>query len=288
MRVELATQRANILGEGPLWHAGRARLYWVDIRSRRIEWLEPQSGAAGRHETPVRASALAVRAAGGLLLAGDRCIGVLDLETGAFEQRLSFEAGKPNNRSNDGAMGADGRFWFGTMDDAAAPRQGALYALSSDWRLQCLREGLSIPNGIAIAANGRTLYLADSLDQTISTHAIGADGALGPPARFFSAHGKAATPDGAALDAEGFLWSAQWDGACLLRLAPDGAVAAKVDMPVSRPTACAFGGPDLNTLYITSAREGLSPAELARQPLAGSVFKLAAPAPGLPRPAFAG
>lgn len=108
------------------------------------------------------------------------------------------------------------------------------------------------------------------------------------PSPFFSAKGEIFTPDGAALDADGFLWSAQWDGACVLRLSPDGALADKIDMPVSRPTACAFGGPGLKTLYVTSARDGLSEEQLAREPLAGSVFKIEAGVAGRLALQFAG
>lgn len=286
MRVELAARRENVLGEGPVWDGARGRLYWVDIRSRRIEWLERQSGAEGHYDLDVRASALALGASGGLLVAADHSLGVLDPDTGVIETRVVFEADKPRNRTNDGGMCADGRFWFGTMNDAAAAGEGALYALSPDWRLERMRGGLGIPNGIASAADGRLLYVADSLEQVIWTHRIEA-GALSPPSLFYAAS-DAATPDGAALDEEGFLWSAQWDGACVLRLAPDGAIERRIDMPVSRPTACAFGGAGLATLYVTSARDGLSAEQLAREPLAGSVFCIETGIAGLQYPLFAG
>lgn len=287
MQVELAARRENILGEGPLWDATRGRLYWVDIRAKRIEWLEPDSGAEGRYDLEARASALALRAGGGLLVAADHGVWSLDLHTGAFERRVSFEADKPRNRTNDGGMGADDRFWFGTMDDDAEPGCGALYALAPDWRLEVMRQGIGIPNGIVSTADCSTLYVADSLEQVIWRHHI-QQGALCEPSRFFSTRGEMLTPDGAALDEEGCLWSAQWDGACVLRLAPDGAVERRVDMPVSRPTACAFGGRERTTLYVTSARDGLSAAQLAREPLAGSVFSIETGIAGVEYPQFAG
>lgn len=287
MRVELAVRRENVLGEGPLWDGSQGRLYWVDIRQRLVEWFEPESGAAGNYELQARPSALALRSGGGLLVAADHCVGVLDLRTGALEPRVSFEQDKPHNRTNDGGMGADGRFWFGTMDDRAKPGHGALYALAPDWRLSTLLDGVGIPNGIVASADGGMLYMADSLEQEIRSYRV-SGGALSEAALFFSAKGESSTPDGAALDEEGFLWSAQWDGACLLRLRPDGAVAEKVSLPVSRPTACSFGGPDLRTLYITSARDGLSRDQLAREPLAGSIFKIRAGVAGVLRHRFAG
>ena len=285
MRVELAARRENILGEGPLWDREHGRLYWVDIRRKRVEWIEPERNVASQCELPVRASALALRASGGLIVAGDHCVGVLDVGSGAFESRVTFEQDKPSNRTNDGGVGADGRFWFGTMDDGAGAGQGALYALSPDWRLSLVRDGLGIPNGIVSA--GDRLYMADSLEQTIMSYRI-IDGGLSEPTLFFSARGEVLTPDGAALDEQGFLWSVQWDGACVLRLSPDGGVDRKIDMPVSRPTTCAFGGAELKTLYVTSARDGLSAAQLAREPLAGCVFSIETGIAGVEYPHFAG
>lgn len=286
MRVEIAARRENILGEGPLWDEARGRLYWVDIRAKRIEWVEPDGGAEGRYDLAVRPSALALREAGGLLVAADRCVGVLDVQTGDFDPRVAFDEDRPNNRTNDGGMGADGRFWFGTMDDGAEPERGRLYALSPDWRLATMRENIGIPNGIVGVRSGM-LYVADSLEQVIWSHRVEAQ-ALSKPSLFFSARGEVFTPDGAAIDEDGFLWSAQWDGACILRFSPEGGLERKIDLPVSRPTACAFGGPDLSTLFVTSARDGLGADQLAREPLAGSVFSLRTPVRGVRGPMFAG
>lgn len=288
MQVELAARRENTLGEGPLWDAELGRLYWVDIRGKRIEWLQPDTGAAGQYPLPLRPSALALRDTGGLVAAADRCVGVLDINTGAFEARIEFDQDRPRNRANDGGMAADGRFWFGTMDDDAQPGCGALYVLSPDWRLRAMRQGLGIPNGIVSTADASRLYVADSLERKIYAHEVGAKNTLSDPEVFFSSTDVKATPDGAALDEEGCLWSAQWGGACILRLSPDGAVDRKIEMPVSQPTACAFGGRDMTILYVTSARDGLSREQLVREPLAGSVFSIPTKTAGLRLPAFAG
>jgi sugar lactone lactonase YvrE len=287
MRVELAARRENILGEGPLWDSALGRLYWVDIRAKCIEWIEPASGSEGRYDLAVRPSALALCEMGELLVAADHSVGLLDVLSGAFTPRVVFEEDKPRNRTNDGGIGADGRFWFGTMDDDAEAGRGALYALSPDWKLSVMREPLGIPNGIVMTSDGGKLFVADSMEGVIWAHGVAADGALSEPSLFFSAKGGASTPDGAALDEEGYIWSAQWDGGCMLRIAPDGAVDRKIDMPVTRPTACAFGGPDLTTLYVTSARGGLSANRLAREPLAGSVFSVATGIAGLHTRLFA-
>lgn len=287
MKIEIAARRQNVLGEGPLWDPDAGRLYWADIRSRRIEWIEPPTGACGRYEVPVRASALSRTEGGRLLVAGDHCIGLLDLQGGAFEPRVTFEHNLPSNRANDGKLIGDGRFLFGTMDDEARPGRGALYALSSDWSLTPLKEGLGIPNGIVGTEDGKQLFLADSLDQLIWRHELRSDGSLGERRLHFSAVGGRHTPDGAALDREGCLWSAQWDGGRVMRIAPDGSVDRAVDLPVTRPTACAFGGPNLKTLFVTSARDGLSAEQLAREPLAGSVFMVDVDVEGVQLGAFA-
>jgi sugar lactone lactonase YvrE len=287
MRVELAARRENTLGEGPLWDPARGRLYWVDIRAKCVEWIEPGNGGEGRCDLAVRASALALCETGELLVAADRCVGFLDVDSGGFTPRVVFEEDKPRNRTNDGGTGADGRFWFGTMDDDAEAALGSLYALSPDWKLAVMRGPLGIPNGIIMTPDGGKLFVADSMQGVIWAHDVDADGMLSEPSLFFSAQGEAFTPDGAALDEEGYIWSAQWDGGCVLRLAPDGAVEGRIDMPVSRPTACAFGGADLTTLYVTSARGGLSADQRAREPLAGSVFSVATGVAGVRKPLFA-
>jgi L-arabinonolactonase len=287
MEARLIARRQNQLGEGPVWDDRAGRLYWVDIRNRLIEWLDVASGDAGVFKLEVRPSALGVREAGGLVVAADHCVGVLDAETGRFEARVMFEQDRPRNRTNDGGIAADGRFWFGTMDDAAEERSGALYALSSDWTLRPVLDGLGIPNGIVSSADGTRLFVADSMERVIRSYALDpVQGALGAASEFARAQG--ASPDGAALDEEGFLWSAQWDGARVVRYAPDGTIERSIELPVSRPTSCTFGGAALTTLFITTARDELSPEQLRDQPLAGCVFASDVGFRGVRYPRFAG
>lgn len=287
MEARLLARRETQLGEGPLWDDRSGRLYWVDIRNRLIEWLDPARDVGGVYRLAVRPSALGLRESGGLIVAADHCVGVLDLESGAFEPRVSFEEDRPRNRTNDGAVLADGRFWFGTMDDAGQERSGALYTLSPDWTLTRMLDGLGIPNGIVSDASGKTLFVADSAEGAIRKYELdGKTGALGPAKDF--AVVEIVSPDGAALDVEGGLWSAQWDGGRVVRHAPDGSIEAAIELPVSRPTSCIFGGADLKTLFITSARDGLSAEELAMQPLAGSVFAADVGVRGVTYPRFAG
>jgi sugar lactone lactonase YvrE len=287
MEATLLARRQNQLGEGPMWEERSGRLYWVDIRQQLIEWLDVASGDAGVFKLGVRPSALGVREEGGLVVAADQCVGVLDLETGRFEVRVTFEHERPGNRTNDGGVAADGRFWFGTMDDKGEKRTGALYALAPDWSLRCALDGLGIPNGIVSSADGSQLFLADSSLGVIRVHSLDRETGALSSARDFARVADSA-PDGAALDEEGFLWSAQWDGGRVVRYAPDGTIERSVSVPVSRPTSCAFGGAEFTTLFITSARDGLSQALLSKEPLAGSVFSVVAGVRGVRYPRFNG
>lgn len=287
MEARLLARRENQLGEGPVWDLRTGRLYWVDIRKGLIEWLDPQRGVHGVYDVGARCSALGLREEGGLVVAADRTVGVFDFDAGRYEPRLTFEQDRPRNRTNDGGVAADGRFWFGTMDDSGAESSGALYALSPDWTLRRAFDGLGIPNGIVSSADGRTLFVADSAAGIIRAHSLDpASGSLGEARDFAAATG--VSPDGAALDEEGGLWSAQWDGARVVRYAPDGGIERSIELPVSRPTSCAFGGDGHATLFITSARDELSAAELAAQPLAGSVFAADVGVRGVSYPRFAG
>jgi L-arabinonolactonase len=289
VHITLVMRREALLGESPLWDDRSGRLYWVDIRAGTLEWIVPTSGRFTRLDVGVRISALGVREGRGLIAAADHSVGILDSDQGRFEPLVSFEPELPRNRTNDGGVGQDGRFWFGTMDDGAAPGQGGLYSVGPDWILKRALGGLDIPNGIVTAANGTVLYMADSGRKLIETRALDpTTGVLQLPKLFADFADDAFTPDGAAVDEEGCLWSALWDGGRIVRLTPDGRLDGSIDLPVSRPTSCAFGGPNLGTLYVTSARGGLKTETLEKEPLAGSVFAIETGVRGAPVSIFAG
>ena len=286
--VTVAARRTNILGEGPCWDAGRGRLYWLDIKGKKLEWLEPARGAEGALDLPVRASAMAPRGDASLVLATELGFATLDPDTGAFEVKIEVEPERPGNRSNDGGVDLQGRFWMGTMDDAEEHRSGALYRLDPDWTCHRVLDGAAILNTVAVSPDGRTFYQADSKDQTIYAWDLDAHGVLSRQREFVDLRGTEAYPDGSAVDAEGFLWNAQWGAWRLVRYTPEGTVDRIVEMPVEQPSSCAFGGETLDTLYVTSARVGLSDEALAAQPDAGCLFSLRPGVKGLALPDFAG
>ena len=285
--VRCVAASGDELGEGPVWAAAEGRLYWFDIQGRRLNWLEHATGDWGRFELPVRASVAASFSGGGLILVTEAGLGAFDTASGRFTPRqpMTFE---PGFRTNDGKIDVAGRLWWSTMDDDGGKRPGALYRTDPDGRTHRVLEGVHIANTVSCSADGATMYLADSSLRTLWTFPVGADGTLGERRVFASTRGEAAAPDGSAIDAEGFVWNAQWGASRIVRYAPDGRIDRIVAFPVTKVTSCAFGGPDLTTLYVTSARENLSAAERAAQPLAGNLFAFEPGVAGLALPAFEG
>jgi sugar lactone lactonase YvrE len=272
---------ADRLGEGPCWSPQDGRLYWFDIKAAKLSWLTPGVAGFESVDLPFRASAAAVRAAGGLMLATERGLAVFD--PGAGAAALTDPVALPEGfRSNDGKIDPQGRFWWSSMDDADGARPGAIFVTEAHGRPRQAIDGIHIANSLAFSADGATMYLADSLKDTIWAYDAGDLGRR----RVFATTTDGASPDGAAMDADGFLWSAHWGGSRVVRYAPDGRVDRIVAMPVRQPTCCAFGGPDLATLYVTSAWDGLSPEDHAAQPLAGCVFAFEPGVRGQPLPAF--
>jgi len=275
----------NTLGEGPIWDPAAKRLYWFDIKQSRLHWGDTTSGETDFRQLPTRASAAAIRAGGGLLLATERGLEDFDLSTGELSLRWKLEAAR-GFRSNDGKIDVSGRFWWGTMDDHHGERPGVLYRYDPDGSCTQVVDGIHIVNTVSCSPDGRTYYLADSRKGVIWAYDMDEAGGLSSR-RDFARPDKGA-PDGSAVDAEGYLWNAQWGAWRIVRYAPDGSVDRIVEMPVEQPSSCAFGGPDMTTLYVTTAREYLSPEALEAQPLAGSVLAFEAGVKGLALPAFEG
>jgi sugar lactone lactonase YvrE len=286
------------IGEGAFWCPDERAIYWLDVPMPSV--LHRFTPASASHEVwpmPEMITAMAKRDDGSLLIASERGISFFDPKEGKLNRQIAPETDRPRNRSNDGAPDGRGRFWMGTMMNNLGPSgedlpiteaSGALWCIEPDLTYRRAIEGITITNGVVWSPDWRTLYVADSHLQVI--HAYDFDLARGFVAnrREFSSITDLGYPDGAAVDSEGYLWSARWEGHCIARLAPDGAVDRIVAIPASRVTSCAFGGEDLRTLYVTTARLGITAEEAARYSEQGGLFALRAPVPGLPRPRFAG
>jgi sugar lactone lactonase YvrE len=287
--AECVLRRDCLLGEGPCWDWRSGRLYWVDIKGRAIEFLCPRTGIHRRFAVDVEPSGLAMRADGTLVVACSRGCGLFEPGNGTLHSKWIIEKGRAQNRCNDAKADSMGRFWVGTMHDGETENTGALYCIDSDRSVRLALDNIGIANTLAWSPDDTTFYFADSRIQTIFAFDFESKTARLSNRRIFATTvGQAMTPDGSAIDRNGYLWNAQWGGARVVRYAPDGRIDRIICLPVSQPTSCAFGGSDLSTLYITSARAGLNAKQLACEPLAGSIFAVNAGTSGLPVADYAG
>lgn len=288
--VELVLKAEDDLGEGPVWAVREQALYRTDIKGHAVHRWNPATGDRRTWRTPAEVGCLALRERGGAVVALRNGFHLLDLDSGTLRLIGDPEPGRDGNRFNDGKCDRLGRFWAGTMEDTETHPNGALWVLWPDGRIEQRLAGITCSNGIGWSPDGHTMYYTDSRTDRISAYDFDPDTATLSAPRVVVEEPPSCqwVPDGLTVDAEGYLWSCKWDGWRVVRYAPDGSIDRVLPMPVARPTSCTFGGPDLGTLYITSARTGFSEAQLACQPLAGSVFAARPGVCGLPEPLFAG
>lgn len=284
MNVRCVVQASDRLGEGPVWSPLERRLYWFDIKGLRLSWYEPATDARGTFALPLRASAAAPRTAGGLIVATEKGLAKVDPDAGTIEITDPQDLGE-GFRSNDGKIDTMGRFWWSSMDDDGGARPGKVFVTTPNGVTRTALTGIHIANTVSVSPDGSVLYVADSARKAIYAHQM-AD--LKQVREFANTRAEPATPDGSAVDVDGYLWNAQWGGSRIVRYAPDGSIDRIVAMPVSQPTSCAFGGEDLSTLYVTSAWDELSPQARAAQPLAGALFAFEPGVKGLALPLFRG
>ena len=270
------------LGECPVWDERGQALYFADIHGPALFRFDPAAGAVKRWDMPAKLGSFALDAAGsGAVLALASGFARLDFANGAVTPIADPLAGVADHRFNDGGADPAGRFWAGTMHASGRRPQGKVYCLDGG-EARAVFDGFFVPNGFAWSPDGARFHLNDSPRAMFVADYDTASGRAGAPYVFADAHAAPGYPDGMAVDAEGFLWNARWDGAGVARFAPDGRLDRFVPLPVTRPTSCAFGGPGLDRLYVTSARTGLDAAALAQEPLAGGVFALDPGVRGLP------
>jgi L-arabinonolactonase len=287
--IELALELDSVLAESPVWSEGERSLYWVDIKRRLIHRFEPRTRAHRTWSVPEDIGSLALRERGGAVLAMRSGFALFDFETGAVRALANPIAGRDGLRFNDGRADPGGRFWAATVSERREPGTAALYRLDPDGTCSEVAGGLTIGNGIAWSPDARTMYYADSWTRTVYAQDFDATNGTTRNRRVLTVFPEGAgVPDGATVDAEGFLWYAHYDGWRIARYAPDGRLAREIMLPVQRPTSCEFGGPGLRALYVTTANNGLSAQELAQGPLAGSLFALDVGVHGIAEPRFHG
>jgi len=276
-----------VLGEGPVWVSQEAALYWVDIKGRTIFRLDDE-GTLDQWATPFRVGSLAPRTSGGFIAGTDQGIAIVDLEAGRFEVVDHPEPDLPDNRFNDGKVDREGRFWAGTMDDTERDATGTLYRIGADLRATPIDTGYKVANGPAFSPAGELMYHNDSARKVTYLFDLDRDGNATNRRVFATYRADEGYPDGMTVDAEACLWIAFWDGWCVRRYSPTGECLARIALPVARPTSCAFGGGDLDRLYITSASIGLDEAARSVQLQAGGLFMASPGVRGLSEIPFAG
>lgn len=274
------------LGECPVWDADRQQLFWVDILNHRVHQFDPATGQDRYIDTGEVVSAIALTGGDQVLVALRDRLAFLDLQTGEIITRCQVEFPHPTNtRLNDGKCDAQGRFWIGSISETA--EQAALYRYDPDGALQVMETGLTISNGLGWSPDGSIFYLTDSAKHHIYAYDFEPEtGTIHNRRVLIDLTSEDAEPDGLAIDAQGNLWSALWNGWCIACFTPTGQERFRMQMPVQRPTCVTFGGSRLMDLYITSASVGLSQPELQQGFSAGDLFCLPTQAIGLPTQLF--
>ena len=281
----------SLLGESPFWHPDEAALYWCDIPGKKLNRWHPGSTAHKSWSFDSEPGCVAPLPDGRLLLAMRDGLFRFDPQSGDRHRLSPPPYETKHERFNDGKADPQGRLWVGTIYEPRTSAAAALYCWDGK-KLQRMAGDVTVSNGLAFSPDGHTLYWADTPSHRVMAYDFNPQaGTLLNPRVLVQFETKVADqdlalyggrPDGAAVDAEGAYWCAMFEGQRLLRIAPDGRLLQELRLPVRCPTMPCFGGPDLRTLYITTAREKRPAAELAAQPLAGCVLHMPVDVPGLP------
>jgi L-arabinonolactonase len=274
----------NIVGEGILWDARRQTLWWTDIQGRCLHRFDWQRGATEIISTPDRVGSFGLMAnRDEFIVAFAKGIAIYDPISKSTEALENQDGVEPGIRFNDGRVDRQGRFWAGTMvEGPQLDACGCLYSVDSARTVRREASGIRIANGLCFSPDGTRMYFADSPTRTIRVYEL-TDGAeaLAPPRTFaHTPHG--AYPDGAAVDADGCVWSAHWGAGRVVRYTPGGAIDRVLEIPTCQPSCVCFAGPDLDVLCVTTAREGLDETTLQNEPHAGDVFLYRPGIQGLP------
>lgn len=290
IEAELVLDAKVLLGEGPWWNAGTQQLYWVDIEGNAFHVFDPATGNDRKIDVGQMIGCCVGRKSGGVVVALQNGFYGLNLETEKLTPLVDPEAHLPENRFNDGKCDSRGRLWAGTTRVQHDEPSGFLYRLDADLSVNRKLDDVWISNGLAWSRDDKTMYYIDSpTSEVVSFDFDAATGEISNEQLVIEIPEGGGSPDGMTIDEEGMLWVALWDGWRVIRVNPEsGEIIDEIRLPVARPTSCVFGGANLDELYITTASTRMPAEELAKQPLAGGIFRCKPGVRGLPAYGFAG
>ncbi|GGP35690.1 calcium-binding protein [Streptomyces variabilis] len=281
LAFDVAVRAEAELGEGATWDPATGRLLWIDILNSRVHTYDPATGRRTVRRTGQHVGAVKPRAGGGLVLNLRDGVGLLDPDDTFRWLHREPVAGR---RGNDAAVAPDGSLLAGTMRYDEAPGGGTLSRVTGDGTATVLLQDVTVSNGTGWSPDGRLMYYIDTPTRRIDVLDFGGDGTIAGRRPLAEIEEGAGFPDGLTVDADGCVWVALWDGGAVRRYTPSGELDRVIELPVPRVTCCAFGGPGLTDLYVTTARVGLT----APHPLAGSLLVVPGAGKGVAQPAFAG
>lgn len=276
LEASLALKASAVLGEGPVWDAVTNTLYWLDIKSKRLFRWHPLTAEQREWKFDQMIGCIALTSSADVVCALQDKVVLLDTVTSQVTDIVPLEPELPENRANDGKVDAAGRFWIGTLHIPGDKNKAALYMMDKNRQLVKKADGLSLSNGLGWSPDGKTFYLVDTLEDHVLQYEFNPEnGDLSDRRVILDFSDADGSPDGMCVDAEGMLWIAFYGGKRVGRYDPaSGKQLAEIAVPAVNVTCCVFGGETLDTLYITTARDGVSEDELTEYPLTGSLFMI--------------
>ncbi len=274
MKPTTAYPAQNQLGEGPIWHTERGSIFWVDILEKKLFEFSPTTQKLQTYSLPERVGTVVIESKNAVIVALQGGLARLHLDTERLDWLVDLEKNTPTNRPNDGKCDPQGRLWQGTMDLACKTGAGTLYCIDSDLVPKPTLTNLSISNGMAWSLDGQRFYFIDSPTFQINCYLFdGQTGNIVFEKIAITIPQEMGLPDGMTIDAEGMLWVAHWGGFAVRRWSPEtGQLLETIEVPAPQVTSCAFGGENLDQLFITTARVGMSEADLEKYPESGRLF----------------
>ena len=296
-KAKLFNNCKNHLGEGVLWSHKENTLYWLDVpMPSKLFKICMDNNEMSTYKMPEMITAMSSRSNGEILVASHHCINSFNFQQQKLTKILDIEPNLPKNRCNDGASDAKGRFWIGTMqnnissdatDIEITENSGSLYCVNKDLTYTKHESNIGVSNTLAWSPDNQKFYFTDTLTGIIFSYDFNLENGEISNKKEFAKHERG-YPDGSTVDSEGYLWSCRWGGSCVIRFDPNGKVDDIVELPVENITSCTFGNKSLQTLFITTARWGMTKEDIEKNPEAGGLFSIDLDIKGLPDNAFSG